>query len=84
MDTDTLKRRGSGMSISLGRNNSVRGGNSPAVNRVRPTSMHMDFPQQWPGAMHHPGHYPILVNPPPMPTVIRFNTKALQITKSAM
>lgn len=63
-ETGTLKRRGSGVSINLQRAPSNRA-------QSRPNSMAMDSygpPQQYGYNMMQPG-FPILVNPPPIPTV---------------
>ena len=61
----TLKRRGSGVSIALSK--------TPSKAEMRPNSLDRNALheyQQWQAAYAQPpGPYPILVNPPPMPTV---------------
>ena len=67
----TLKRRGSGISLSLNKQPS-RGGSRPqSLDRNGMREFH-DWQQQYggyPPMQAAPGPYPILVNPPPMPTV---------------
>jgi hypothetical protein len=61
----TLKRRGSGVSIALSK--------SPSRVGTRPNSLERTAVQEyqdWQTGYPQPaGPYPILVNPPPMPTV---------------
>ena len=64
-DEATLKRRGSGVSIALSK--------SPSRVGTRPNSLERTAVQEyqdWQTGYPQPaGPYPILVNPPPMPTV---------------
>ena len=69
----TLKRRGSGVSIALSK--------SPSRVGTRPNSLERTAVQEyqdWQTGYPQPaGPYPILVNPPPMPTV-KTNDSRLQ------
>ena len=69
-----LKRRGSGISLSLNRTPSKSGGSRPNSLDRNGLRDFQDWQQQqyggYPPMQHQPqGPYPILVNPPPMPTV---------------
>ena len=69
----TLKRRGSGVSIALSKSPSRVGTRPHFLDR----NAVQDY-QDWQATYAQPaGPYPILVNPPPMPTVTIYTTSSL-------